>query len=176
MGPEEPRQPAGEGARRPSDDDDTFGYDDPAFNEGPEYSRSAAYSDSPRYSPGAGYSPSAGYGTDEYPDEYEAPVFSEEELSGLDGNSGPRRVLPLEDDFFFGTFPPARRASERPIAMACLRLVTFLPEPPERRVPRLRSYISRPAADRCFHSRRISERSRWSVREAIHRFSRSSLR
>jgi membrane protein YdbS with pleckstrin-like domain len=98
MGPEEPRQPAGEGARRPSDDDDTFGYDDPAFNEGPEYSRSAAYSDSPRYSPGAGYSPSAGYGTDEYPDEYEAPVFSEEELSGLDGNAGPRRVLPLEDE------------------------------------------------------------------------------
>jgi membrane protein YdbS with pleckstrin-like domain len=98
MGPEEPRQPGDEGARRPSDDDDTFGYDDPAFNQGPEYSRSAAYSDSPRYSPGAGYSPSAGYGTDEYPDEYEAPVFSEEELSGLDGNAGPRRVLPLEDE------------------------------------------------------------------------------
>jgi membrane protein YdbS with pleckstrin-like domain len=98
MGPEEPRQPAGEGARRPSDDDDTFGYDDPAFNEGPEYSRSAAYSDSPRFSPDAGYSASAGYGTDEYPDEYEAPVFTEEELSGLDGNSGPRRVLPLEDE------------------------------------------------------------------------------
>jgi membrane protein YdbS with pleckstrin-like domain len=98
MGPEEPRQPEGEGARRPSDDDDTFGYDDPAFNEGPGYSRSAAYSDSPRFSPGAGYSPSAGYGTDEYPDEYEAPVFTEDELSGLDGNSGPRRVLPLEDE------------------------------------------------------------------------------
>jgi membrane protein YdbS with pleckstrin-like domain len=98
MGPEEPRQPAGEGARRPSDDDDTFGYDDPAFNEGPEYSRSAAFSDGPGYSPGAAYAPSAGYGTDEYPDEYEAPVFSEEELSGLDGNSGPRRVLPLEDE------------------------------------------------------------------------------
>ena len=98
MGPEEPRQPAGEGARRPSDDDDTFGYDDPAFNEGPEYSRSAAFSDGPSYSAGAGYSPSAGYGTDEYPDEYEAPVFSEEELSGLDGNAGPRRVLPLEDE------------------------------------------------------------------------------
>jgi membrane protein YdbS with pleckstrin-like domain len=98
MGPEEPRQPAGEGGRRPSDDDDTFGYDDPAFNEGPEYSRGAAFSDGPGYSPDAGYSPSAGYGTDEYPDEYEAPVFTEEELSGLDGNSGPRRVLPLEDE------------------------------------------------------------------------------
>jgi hypothetical protein len=42
-----------------------------------------------------------------------------------------------------GTFAPASRASEMPIAMACLRLVTFLPEPPERKVPRLRSCIAR---------------------------------
>jgi|tagenome__1003787_1003787.scaffolds.fasta_scaffold20726948_2 membrane protein YdbS with pleckstrin-like domain len=98
MGPEEPRQPGGEGARRPSEDDDTFGYNDPAFNEGPQYSRSAAYSDGPGYNPDAGYSPSAGYATDEYQDEYEAPVFTEEELSGLDDNAGPRRVLPLEDE------------------------------------------------------------------------------
>jgi hypothetical protein len=35
-----------------------------------------------------------------------------------------------------GTLPPARRASERPIAMACLRLVTFLPDRPERSWPR----------------------------------------
>jgi membrane protein YdbS with pleckstrin-like domain len=98
MGPEEPRQPGGEGARRPSEDDDTFGYNDPAFNEGPQYSRSAAYSDGPGYNPDAGYSPSAGYATDEYHDEYEAPVFTEEELSGLDDNAGPRRVLPLEDE------------------------------------------------------------------------------
>jgi hypothetical protein len=28
-----------------------------------------------------------------------------------------------------GTLPPSRRASERPMAMACLRLVTFFPEP-----------------------------------------------
>lgn len=34
-----------------------------------------------------------------------------------------------------GTLPPAWRASERPMAMACLRLVTFLPERPERSVP-----------------------------------------
>jgi len=95
MGPDEPRQPGGEGVHRPSEDDDTFGYNDPAFSaEGPQYSRSAAYSDGPGYSPDAGYSPSAGYGTDEY----EAPVFTEEELSGLDGDSGPRRVLPLEDE------------------------------------------------------------------------------
>jgi hypothetical protein len=42
----------------------------------------------------------------------------------------------------FGTLPPARRASERPIAMACLRLVTFLPERPERKVPRFLSCIA----------------------------------
>src|SRR6185436_5473909 len=42
-----------------------------------------------------------------------------------------------------GTLPPARRASERPIAIACLRLVTFLPERPLRSVPRLRSCIAR---------------------------------
>jgi hypothetical protein len=53
-----------------------------------------------------------------------------------------------EDDFFDeadffagGTLPPSRLASERPIAMACLRLVTFLPEPPLRRVPCFRSCI-----------------------------------
>jgi hypothetical protein len=32
--------------------------------------------------------------------------------------------------------PPARRASERPIAIACLRLETFLPDLPERSLPR----------------------------------------
>src|SRR5581483_10025204 len=37
-----------------------------------------------------------------------------------------------------GTRPPARRASDRPMAIACLRLVTFLPERPLRKVPRLR--------------------------------------
>jgi membrane protein YdbS with pleckstrin-like domain len=98
MGPDEPRQPGGEGARRPPDDDETFGYNDPAFDEGPGYSRDAAYSEGPGYNPNAGYSPSAGFGTDDYADEYEAPVFTEEELSGLDGSGGPRRVLPLEDE------------------------------------------------------------------------------
>jgi membrane protein YdbS with pleckstrin-like domain len=91
MGPDEPRRPD-------PDDDDTFGFNDPAFDEGPEFSRGAAYSDGPGYNPDAGYSPSAGYGSDEYPDEYEAPVITEEELSGLDGSDGPRRVLPLEDE------------------------------------------------------------------------------
>ena len=109
MGPGEPRQPADEGARRPQDDDDTFGYNDPAFHDdGPEYRRGVA-SAGPGYSPDAGYSPSAGYGTDtrddDYrdPGEYEAPIFTEEELQGLGGDGsgvpgGPRRVLPLEDE------------------------------------------------------------------------------
>jgi hypothetical protein len=35
----------------------------------------------------------------------------------------------FDDDFFEGTLPPSRRASERPMAMACFRLVTFFPEP-----------------------------------------------
>jgi hypothetical protein len=43
---------------------------------------------------------------------------------------------------FFGTRAPARRACERPIAIACLRLLTFLPERPLRSVPRLRSRIA----------------------------------
>jgi hypothetical protein len=47
-----------------------------------------------------------------------------------------------DDDFFDGTLPPSRRASESPIAMACLRLVTFLPELPLFSVPRLRSCIA----------------------------------
>jgi hypothetical protein len=46
-----------------------------------------------------------------------------------------------EDDLRFGTLAPARRASDRPIAIACLRLVTFLPDRPLRKVPRLRSRI-----------------------------------
>src|ERR1041385_5246315 len=38
--------------------------------------------------------------------------------------------------FFLGTLAPFLRASERPIAIACLRLLTFPPRPllPERRV------------------------------------------
>src|SRR5712692_5599961 len=42
-----------------------------------------------------------------------------------------------------GTLAPARRASLRPIAIACLRLVTFLPERPDLSVPCLRSCIAR---------------------------------
>jgi hypothetical protein len=44
---------------------------------------------------------------------------------------------------FRGTLAPLRRASERPIAIAYLRLVTFLPERPDRKVPCFRSRMAR---------------------------------
>lgn len=49
-------------------------------------------------------------------------------------------LLPLED--FFGTFAPSRRASESPMAIACLRLVTFFPLRPLFSFPRFISRIS----------------------------------
>jgi hypothetical protein len=53
-------------------------------------------------------------------------------------------------DFLRGTFLPARRASDSPIAMACLRLLTVLPDRPLRSLPRFISRIVfltfRPAA------------------------------
>ena len=51
-----------------------------------------------------------------------------------------RERLRLDRD---GTLPPARRASDNPIAIACFRLVTRLPELPLRSVPRLRSCMAR---------------------------------
>ena len=98
-GPAEPHEPRGEGAGRPRDDDDSYGFTDPAFDDDPDYARRRAYSDGPGFNPDAGYSPSAGYATQQ--GEYEAPVFTEEELEGLGpegGGGGPRRVLPLEDE------------------------------------------------------------------------------
>ena len=49
------------------------------------------------------------------------------------------------DELFFrlGTLPPLRRASDRPIAIACFRLFTFLPERPDLRVPCFRLCIAR---------------------------------
>ena len=47
-----------------------------------------------------------------------------------------------ERDPRLGTLPPSRRASDRPIAMACFRLLTFLPDPPDRSVPCLRSCMA----------------------------------
>jgi hypothetical protein len=44
---------------------------------------------------------------------------------------------------FFGTFLPLARASESPIAIACLRLLTLRPERPLFNVPALRFFIAR---------------------------------
>lgn len=54
-------------------------------------------------------------------------------------------VFLADADFFGGggTFAPSRRASERPIAMACLGLVTFLPLRPDFSLPCFISFISR---------------------------------
>ena len=46
-------------------------------------------------------------------------------------------------DAFFGTFAPAALASDRPIAMACLRLLTVRPDRPLFSVPALRFFIAR---------------------------------
>jgi hypothetical protein len=46
-------------------------------------------------------------------------------------------------DAFFGTFLPLALASDSPIAIACLRLLTFAPERPLFSVPALRFFIAR---------------------------------
>jgi len=43
---------------------------------------------------------------------------------------------------FFGTFAPRWRASDKPMAIACLRFFTFLPERPLSNFPRLYSCIA----------------------------------
>jgi hypothetical protein len=48
------------------------------------------------------------------------------------------------------TFLPSALASESPIAIACLRLVTFLPERPLFRVPALRFFITRSTSAEAF--------------------------
>jgi hypothetical protein len=56
--------------------------------------------------------------------------------------------LRLAADFFVadflarGTLPPARRASDRPIAIACFRLLTGFPDRPLFSVPRFLSCIA----------------------------------
>lgn len=47
-----------------------------------------------------------------------------------------------EDDLLRGTFAPDRRASDNPIAIACFRLLTVLPERPLFSVPLFRSCIA----------------------------------
>src|SRR5437868_3494501 len=49
---------------------------------------------------------------------------------------------PFLDPFFGGTLSPSSRASERPIAIACFLLVTFLPERPLFSMPCFRSCIA----------------------------------
>jgi membrane protein YdbS with pleckstrin-like domain len=118
MGPGEPRQSDGEGARRPQDDDEYFGHNDPVVrDDGPQYARgqaSGAGSDyPPPPPPGASnvtYADeydSRDYETREQPryreaEEFDPPVFTEDELKGLGGDGGgsggSRRVLPLEDE------------------------------------------------------------------------------
>ncbi len=111
MAPDQPRRPDDDDPGRPRDDDG-FIFDDPAFDDGPGYGDGPGYSDGPRYSDGPSYSPDAEYGSSsEYDDTritgtarvgdgYVPPEFTEDELAGLGAgvSSGPRRVLPLEDE------------------------------------------------------------------------------
>ncbi len=48
----------------------------------------------------------------------------------------------FDEDFLLGTLPPAFRASDSPIAMACFLLVTFLPDRPLFSFPVFRSCIA----------------------------------
>ena len=52
--------------------------------------------------------------------------------------------------FLLATFIPFRRASERPIAIACFGLVTFFPDFPDLSFPRFISCISRPTISPAF--------------------------
>ena len=67
-----------------------------------------------------------------------------EQAAPDDAEDAAGRYFFFREDFFLrrGTFAPERRASDRPIAIACLRLFTFLPERPLRSVPRLRSCMA----------------------------------
>src|SRR5919201_4397256 len=76
-------------------------------------------------------------------------LFQEVAVHHLEGAAG--RYFFLREDLRrrrFGTLPPARRASERPMAIACLRLFKRLPERPLRSVPRLRLCIARLTLER----------------------------
>src|SRR5581483_4993777 len=73
-----------------------------------------------------------------------------EQIAAHHRKSGAGRYFFLREDLRrrFGTLPPARRASERPMAIACLRLFTRLPERPLLSVPRLRLCIARLTLER----------------------------
>src|SRR5215212_5710970 len=79
------------------------------------------------------------------------------------------RLLALLPELFLGgTFFPSRLASDRPIAIACFRLVTFLPDPPLLNVPAFRFFIARPTlADAFFeYFRAIECFSRFKTKQA----------
>jgi membrane protein YdbS with pleckstrin-like domain len=101
MGPGEPREPQDEGARRPRDDDENFGYNDPAMND-PDYPADARYAADARARTNVDYADEYAF-DDRETAEYQQPIFTEEELQGLGPDAsgvpaGPRRVLPLEDE------------------------------------------------------------------------------
>src|SRR6185369_1807348 len=68
-----------------------------------------------------------------------------EEVAAHDPEEEPGPYFFLREDLFLrrGTFAPERRASDRPMAIACLRLFTFFPERPLFSVPRFLSCIAR---------------------------------
>jgi hypothetical protein len=59
------------------------------------------------------------------------PFFDDDDFFEVDFFDDDFLLVDFFDDDFGsgGTLPPSRLASDRPMAMACLRLVTFLPEP-----------------------------------------------
>jgi hypothetical protein len=82
---------------------------------------------------------------DDLEDDFEAEDFEAdlplEAFAPDDFDDEDLELEPFELDFLAGTFSPSLLASERPIAIACFLLVTFLPEPVFS-VPRLNSCIS----------------------------------
>jgi hypothetical protein len=71
---------------------------------------------------------------------------------------------------FFGTFFPSARASDNPIAIACLRLLTVFPEPPLFSVPALRFFIARSTvADAFFEYFAIQKSSLLAQINYVHR-------
>jgi hypothetical protein len=77
-------------------------------------------------------------------------VSTSKDISHVEPKTLARASCNQEQDYFFlvdfpffaGTFAPARLASDRPMAIACFLLVTFLPLRPLRIVPFLRSCIT----------------------------------
>jgi hypothetical protein len=70
-----------------------------------------------------------------------------QQIAADDLEAPPGRYFFLREDLRFlpllgGTLAPERRACERPMAIACLRLFTFFPERPLLSVPRFRSRIA----------------------------------